>query len=183
MACASVVHDKSWLCERVFSSINNHNHGQQSTSLVPIQRLLQSDPAITDLENKVSVIAKRLKFKFIRYTEVGLAGGSLESVRCKKLSVITGFVIARSDCISRQVQGEISSPNRTHSVPRFLNKSPPGLPNTVSRNITHPLRSRYILRLLKSRRAPFAPWFLRHLPTMDAAPCLPALVTSMCSGP
>ena len=44
----------------------------------PQQRLLQSDPAITDLGNKISVIAKRLKFKFIRYTEVGLAGGSLE---------------------------------------------------------------------------------------------------------
>ena len=39
---------------------------------------VQSDPAITDLENKVSVIAKRPKFKFVRYSGVRLAGERLE---------------------------------------------------------------------------------------------------------
>ena len=38
---------------------------------------VQSDPAITDLENKVSVVAKRPKFKFVRYGGVRLAGERL----------------------------------------------------------------------------------------------------------
>ena len=42
MACASVIHDKSWLCESVFGSFNNHNHEQPSASPAPIQHLSQA---------------------------------------------------------------------------------------------------------------------------------------------
>ena len=41
------------------------------------QAILQSAPVITDLENKVSVIAKRLKSKFVRYSGVKSAGERL----------------------------------------------------------------------------------------------------------
>ena len=41
MAGDPVIHDKSWLCERVFSS-NNHNHEQPSASPASIQCLLQA---------------------------------------------------------------------------------------------------------------------------------------------
>ena len=39
---------------------------------------LRSSPTITDLENKVSVIAKQPKFKFVPYSGVGLVGERLE---------------------------------------------------------------------------------------------------------
>ena len=38
----------------------------------------QSDLAITDVENKVSVIARPPKFKFVRHSKVRLAGERLE---------------------------------------------------------------------------------------------------------
>ena len=44
------------------------------TPVAPIQSAL----AITDVKNKVSVIARTLKFKFVRYSKVRLAGERLE---------------------------------------------------------------------------------------------------------
>ena len=47
---------------------------------------LQSDLAITDVKNKVSVIARSPRFKFVRYSKVRLAGERLE-----KRPVYQGF--------------------------------------------------------------------------------------------
>ena len=59
---------------------------------------IQSDLAITDVKNKVSVIARPPKFKFVRYSKVRLAGERLEKRPVNKVSVITRSVIARVDC-------------------------------------------------------------------------------------
>ena len=59
----------------------------------------QSGPAITGVENKAFVIAEQPKFKFVRYSGMRLAGDALKSARYNKVSVVTGSVIVRSDCI------------------------------------------------------------------------------------
>ena len=50
---------------------------------------VQSTLAITDVKNKVSVIARPPKFKFVRYSKVRLAGERLEKRPVNKVSVIT----------------------------------------------------------------------------------------------
>ena len=47
-------------------------------SLLPLLWLIQSAIAITDVKNKVSVIARPPNFKLVRYSKVRLAGERLE---------------------------------------------------------------------------------------------------------
>ena len=51
-----------------------------------------------DVKTEVSVIARPPKFRFVRYSKVGLAGERLEKRPYNKVSVITRSIIARVDC-------------------------------------------------------------------------------------